>query len=164
MPVSPNSASRNGDQEAGAYADGLLMAWSKAVVVTRFDKPAESMLSGGPEHKIQDSFDGRRVSYGAGFVRMNPLWTSAGHELHLRGEVPRLLEQKIGIPFPGVTAEKRRNTRFKLQPVLYRRNFNREIATETRSATLEAMAGGRPELDDGDLVFLVCMFVRVDIG
>ena len=47
----------DGDQQAAADADGLLVARPKAVVVTRFEKPAESMLPGRPKHKIQDGSD-----------------------------------------------------------------------------------------------------------
>ena len=52
--MSPGSDS---DQQASAYAERLLVPWPKAVVVSRFKKPAELMLSGGPEHEISGCFD-----------------------------------------------------------------------------------------------------------
>ena len=71
------------------------------------------------------------------FVDMNPLRTNAEHELRFFRESPRLLEQKVGIPFRRVTGEKRRNSRLKFQPVLYRRNFNRDGGAEARSAVFD---------------------------
>jgi hypothetical protein len=83
------------------------MSRPKTVVVTRFEKPAESMLPGWPKHKIQDDCGACGVSYRAGFVRMNPLRTSTDHKLHIAGKLPRLLKEKISVPFPGAMPEKR---------------------------------------------------------
>ena len=79
---------------------------------------------------------------------MNPLRTNTEHKLHFFGEGPGLLEQKVGIPFCRVTAEERRDARLKFQPVLYRRNFNRDVGAEARSAVFEIPAGGSTKLDD----------------
>src|SRR5271167_1562431 len=78
------------DQQAAAYAKRLLMASPKVVFVTRFEVPTESMLRGGPEHKIQHDFTANRVRCHAVFRRMNPRRTNAQHELRFFRERPRL--------------------------------------------------------------------------
>ena len=79
---------------------------------------------------------------------MNPLRTNAEHKLCFMGEGPRLLKQKVSIPFRRVTTEKPRNAPLEFQPVLYRRKFNRDSGTEARSAVFEAPASRCPKLDD----------------
>ena len=87
------------DKQAAAYTDRLLMSSSKAVIVRRFEKPAEFVLPRGPKHEVRDHFDAGCVCCHAVFARMNPQGTGACHKLHLVGEPPRLLEQEVGVPF-----------------------------------------------------------------
>src|ERR1700689_5458764 len=83
---------------------------------------------------------------------MNPLGTNTAHELHFWGEGPGLLEEKIDMPFCRGAGEKRRTARFKFQPVLYRRDFNRQVRAKTGAAIVLVYASGGPNLDDGDLL------------
>jgi len=85
---------------------------------------------------------------------MNPHRTHAEHKLHFVGERPRLLEQKIGIPFGRVVGETCRDTSFKFQPVFNGRDFNRHRGTDARLAVLEIPAWSDPKLDDCDRLFL----------
>ena len=120
----------------------------KAVLVARFEVPPESMPGGGPVHKIQHGFTADGVRCHAVFRRMGPLRTHAQHELGFFRERPRLLKQKVGVPFCRVRGEKRRNSRLKFQPVLYRRNFNRDGGAEAPSAVCEIPARSSSKLDD----------------
>jgi len=79
---------------------------------------------------------------------MNPLRTNADHKLCFMGQGPRLLKQKISIPFCRVTAKKPRDAPLELQPVLYRRKFNRDSGPEGRSAVFEAPTSNSPKLDN----------------
>src|ERR1700689_5292574 len=78
---------------------------------------------------------------------MNPLRANPEHKLHLLGEGPGLLEQKVRVPFCRVMAERRRHACFKFQPVLYRRNFNRDGGAEAPSAVREIPARNSSKLD-----------------
>ena len=104
----------------------------KVVLVARFEEPAESMLPGGPEHKIQHGFSGDRVRCYAVLPRMNPLRAKAEHELRFIREGPGLLEQKVGVPFCRVTGEKGRNARLARPQV-------GSVATVRRGPTLIPM-------------------------
>src|ERR1017187_3062370 len=79
---------------------------------------------------------------------MNPYGTNAEHELRFFRERPGFLEQQVGIPFGRVMGEGRRDTSFKFQPVLYRRNLNRHSGTDARFAAFEIPAWSHPKLDD----------------
>ena len=46
---------------------------------------------------------------------MNPLRTSTDHKLHIAGKLPRLLKEKISVPFPGAMPEKRCNAGLQFQ-------------------------------------------------
>ena len=85
---------------------------------------------------------------------MNPLRAKADHELGFLGKSPRLLEEKVGIPFCGAAGEKRRNARLKFQPVFYRRNFDGDVRPEARSAVTEIPGSGSPKLKDGGRLLL----------
>ena len=41
------------DQQATAYPNRALVSSREAVIVAWFEEPAEAMLGGGPEHKVQ---------------------------------------------------------------------------------------------------------------
>ena len=128
----------------------------KVVLVARFEIPPEPMLPRGPEHKIQHDFTADRVRCAALFRRMNPLRANAQHKLRLFREGPRLLEQKVGVPFRRVTGEKPCNSCLKFQPVLYWRNFNRGGRAEARAAVfdIDIPASSSPQLDNcGWLLF-----------
>ena len=43
---------RDSDEETTAHPNGLLVASSKAVVVSRLEEPAETVFAGGPEHEV----------------------------------------------------------------------------------------------------------------
>ena len=120
----------------------------KVVLITRFEIPAEFMLPGGPKHKIQHGFTAERVRYNVVSTGMNPLRTNAEHKLRFMGQGPRLLKQKVSIPFCRAATEKPRNAPLKFQPVLYRRKFNRDGGTEARSTAFEAPASSSPKLDN----------------
>src|SRR5579863_1826465 len=120
------------------------MPLSKVVLVARFQVPTESVLRRRPEHKIQHDFTADRVRCHAVSGGMNPLGTNTHHELCFFRECPRLLEQKVGVPFCRVTSEKRRNSRLKLQPILYWRNLNRHSGAEARSAVFDIPASSPP--------------------
>src|ERR1039457_2280433 len=79
---------------------------------------------------------------------MNTLRTNPEHKLHFFGEGPRLLEQKVRVPFCRAMGESRRNAYLKFQPILYRRNFNREGRAEAPSAVFEIAARRSSKLDD----------------
>ena len=126
----------------------------KVVFIAGFEVPTESTLRGRPEHEIQYDFSASGVGGHAVFRRMNPLRTNAQHELHFLRERPRLLEQKVDVPFCRVMGEKRRNSRLKFQPVLYRCNFNRDGRAEARSAAFNIPVSSSPKLHDCGRLFV----------
>jgi hypothetical protein len=69
---------------------------------------------------------------------MNPLRPNTSHELRFFRKRPRFFKKKVDIPFCRVTPEERRNSSLKLQPILYRRNLNRDGGAEARSALCDA--------------------------
>src|ERR1035438_1292712 len=79
---------------------------------------------------------------------MNPLRTNPEHKLHFFRERPRLLEQKVGVPFRRVTAESRRNAHLEFQPVFYGCNLTRGSRAEVRPAIFEIPARSSSQLDD----------------
>ena len=125
------------------------MDMAEGVFIGRFEKPAEAMLRGGPEHEIQCNFAGEGVRCDSILPGVDPLRTSADHEFHLLGEGPRLLEQEIGSPFHGVAAEERRRARLKLKPVLNRGEFNGEVCAAARFGPFEVPSSGAAKLDGG---------------
>ena len=77
--------SRDSDEETTAHTDGLLVASSKAVVVSRFEEPAETVFAGGPEHEVSCQLTRDRVGYFSALSEMNPFRADAQHELCLSG-------------------------------------------------------------------------------
>jgi hypothetical protein len=116
----------------------------KAVRVTWFEVPTESVLPGRPEHKIQHGFTADRVHCHAVFCSMNSLAANSQHELRFFRERPRHLEQKVGVPFCRVTSKKWRNSELKFQPVLYRCHFSRDGGAEARSAVCDTPVSSSP--------------------
>lgn len=149
---------RDRDQQASADANRSIMPWPEVVLAAWFQIPAKSTLRGGPEHKIQHGFTGNGVARRPAFPRMNPLRANPEHELHFSGKGPGLLEQKVRAPLCRVMAESRRDACLQFQPVLYRRNFNRDGWAETPSTALEVPAWSRPKLDHsrGLLIHRLC--------
>src|SRR6516164_1237006 len=84
---------------------------------------------------------------------MSPQRSGTGHELHFLGKFPRLLEQKVNVPFCRMTIEESRNARLKFKPVFYRREFNSDITTNVRAAARKAVTNNATKLDSGDLFF-----------
>ena len=152
------------DQQAAGYAKGLLMPSPKVVFVPRFKVPTESMLRGGPEHKIQHGFTADRVRCRTVFRRMNPRRTNAHHELRFFRERPRLLEQKVDIPFSRMSGEKRCDSRLNFQPVLYRLNFNRDGRAKARSAVCNTPVSSSPKLRNGSRLLVVRLREGVSKG
>src|SRR5580700_4933700 len=114
----------------------------KVELVARFEIPTESMLRRGPEHKIQHAFSADGVRRHTVSRCMNPLRPNARHELRFFRECPRLLEQKVDLPFGRVTGEKRSNSRLKFQLVLYRRNFDGKGWAKARCAAIDIPVRG----------------------
>src|ERR1700722_6043405 len=147
--------SRNCDQQAPGNAKGLLMPTPKAVFVTRFNIPAEFMLSrGGPVHKVRRHFPRERVRRNAVLSRMNPLPPAANHKLRFLRQRPRLFEEKVSAPFRRVPFEERRNARLKFQTVLDLRNLYRKGRTESRAIACDALGSGRSNFDNCGRLFL----------
>ncbi len=128
---------RNRNQQAAAHSDGTLAPTPEAVLVAWFEIPAESVFPGGPEHKIKCYFSGKGVRGYAGLPRMNPGRPGAQHKLRLFGERPRLLEQKVGVPFRRVRAKTPRYAPFEFQPLLDRRNLNGDRGAEAPSPVFD---------------------------
>src|SRR6516162_194779 len=82
------------------------------------------------------------------FVRVNPRGTNTDHELHFWRQRPRLLEQKVGTPFCGVTVEKRGNACLKFEPFFYRRNFNGDGRAESRPTAFDIPTCGSPKFEN----------------
>src|SRR5579863_335273 len=137
------------DQETATDAKRLLMPSPKVVFIARFEVPTEPAFCGWPEHKIQHGFATEGVRGHAVFCRVNPLRPNPSHELHLFRERPRFFKQKVDIPFCRVTPEERRDSSLELQPIFYRRNFNRDRGAEARSAFCDAPVGCAPQLNNG---------------
>ena len=91
--------SANADEEPKAYAERLLMSSCKAVVVSRFEKPAEVMFTVWPEHEIPSYFSGERVAPSPILFEVNPLRANAEHKFCFPRQGPRLLEEQVRIPF-----------------------------------------------------------------
>ncbi len=85
---------------------------------------------------------------------MNPTRTNAEHKLGFMRQSPRLLKQKVSIPFCRVTTRKPRHASLEFQPVLFRRNFNRDSGPGARSAAFEAPATSSPKLNDCGRFFI----------
>ena len=95
---------------------------------------------------------------------MNPLRANSNHKFRFAGKSPGLLKEKVGVPFPRVTAQKPGNAALEFQPVLYWCDFNRNVGAETRAAAFEAVANSRAKLENGDLTFLIRGFILINIG
>lgn len=63
----------NTDEKTCAHSDRLLMTSCKAVIVSRFEIPAEAMSAGGPEHEISGNLSPHRIAHLAFLFDMNPL-------------------------------------------------------------------------------------------
>ena len=125
------------------------MPWPKVVFITRFEVPTEPALCRWPEHKVQHGFTTDGVRSHAECCRVNPLRSNASHELRFFRERPRFLEKKVEVPFCRVTPKERRDSRLKLQPILYRRNFNSDGGAEARSAFRDAPVCCASQLHNG---------------
>src|ERR1700688_2766632 len=83
---------------------------------------------------------------------MNPLRANPHHELNLVGKGPRLFEQEIDTPLRRVTPEKWSNASLEFQPVLYRRDLDRNSGTGARLTVCQTVVGSRSQLEDS-LIF-----------
>jgi hypothetical protein len=77
------------------------MATCEAVVVCRFQEPAEVMFAGWPEHKVPRYFSGQCVGPSPALFDVNPLRADAEHKFGFPGQGPWLLEEEVRIPFLG---------------------------------------------------------------
>ena len=75
------------------------MATCEAVVVSRFQEPAEVMFAGWPEHKIPRYFSGQCVGPFPALFDVNPLRADAEHKFGFPRQCPWLLEEEVRIPF-----------------------------------------------------------------
>src|SRR5581483_9807561 len=112
-----SAALRDGDQETEAHAEGFIVGVAEAVVVSRFDEPAEFMLAAWPVHEIECGFAGQGVAGDAEGAGVNPLGADADHELGLLRKRPGLLQEQVRVPFDGVAGEERRGSHFDFEPV-----------------------------------------------
>src|SRR5580693_8206887 len=85
---------------------------------------------------------------------MHPLGANTYHKVHSLRQRPRLLEQQVNIPFSRLPAEKRRDSRLKFQPLLYRRNFNGNTRTEIRTAVFDIPISRSTKLHYGGRLLL----------
>ena len=141
------SSSGNPNQQPARDAERMFMSRPEFVLVARFKIPAESVLSERPKHKVWCDFSRNGVHFDTVCVRMNPLGANPDHELHLVGNRPRLLEEKVYAPFGRVTAEQRRDPSLKFEPVLYRCGLNSDSGTKTRLTFRQASGGGGSNLN-----------------
>jgi hypothetical protein len=125
------------------------MSSPKVVFVARFEVPTESTLFRRPEHEIQHRLSRDGICGHAAPPHMDPLWADARHEFHFLRERPGLLEQKIDIPFCGVTAKNRRYARLKFKPLLDGRYLNSCRGRDIRSARRNIPTGRYPDFNDG---------------
>jgi len=95
---------------------------------------------------------------------MNPLRANPEHKLDFFGEVPRLLEQKVRVPFRRAMAESCGNTHLKFQPILYRRNFHRGRGAEAPSTAFEIPARSSSKLDDSGRLLVDRLIDRLREG
>ncbi len=128
------------------------MAGAKGVVVTRFEKPPEFMFPVRPKHEIQNGCNSWCVPYQTAFSCVYPFWTDAGHELRFPGKRPRFLEEKVRIPFCGVTAKQGCDTGLQLQPISYRRDLNCRVPAKTRPTATETLGSSPTQLDNCDFL------------
>lgn len=84
----------NADQQTGAHADRLLVASGKAVIVGRFQIPAEAMFSMRPEHEVSGDLARDGIAHIAVLPEMNPFGADTKHELRRLRECPRLLNKR----------------------------------------------------------------------
>src|ERR1700750_436884 len=117
------------------------MASCKAVVVSRFNVPAEAMFAGWPEHKVCRYFSTYRVTPSSILFEVNPLRANSEHKFRLPRHSPRFLEEQVGIPFFSVAGVEGRNTCFEFQPVFYRCNLRCKIRRERGCASAGVPAG-----------------------
>jgi hypothetical protein len=89
------------------------MSSCKAVVISRFEKPAEVMFAIWPEHRIPSYFSGDCVGPSPSLFEVNPLRANPEHEFCFSRQGPRLLEEQVGIPFFRIVGVERRNAEFK---------------------------------------------------
>ncbi len=75
------------------------MATCEAVVVSWFQKPAEVMFAGWPEHEIRRYFSGQFVGPSSVPFDVNPLRADAEHKFGLPRQRPGLLKEEVSIPF-----------------------------------------------------------------
>src|ERR1700722_12159264 len=85
---------------------------------------------------------------------MSPLRPNAEHELSLPGQGPRLLEEKIRVPFCRMPGVKRRDACLQFKPVFDRGTLCCEVGRERCSANTKIPIGGGPDFQNGDCVVI----------
>ena len=115
------------------------MATCEAVVVSRFQEPAELMFAGWPEHKVPRYFSCQRVGPSPALFDVNPLRADAEHEFGFPRQGPWLFEEKVRIPFLGSMVVEGRNAHFEFQPLLDRLDFHCKIRSECSCASVDAL-------------------------
>ena len=145
----PAQLSRDSNKQAPAHTDGLLMASCKAVVIGRFEKPAEAMFARWPEHKVSRQLASYGVLHFSILLEINPFGTDAQHELRLPRYGPRFLEKEVGVPFRGIMGVEGRHACLDLQPTLDRRDLSGKVWRESRCSSAEIPACRCAKLKDG---------------
>src|ERR1700721_2725080 len=80
---------------------------------------------------------------------MSPLRAPAKHEFGVTGKGPRLLEEKIRVPFRRAPRKKRRHSCLQLKPVFNRSTLCRKVGRDCCSTTVEGPVGGGPHFQNG---------------
>src|ERR1700686_2472309 len=119
------------DQEADIHGQTLIVSAIEGVALAGLDKPA--VLRRGPEHEIEH---GHRAE---GSGRRHPLRSDADHEFQVLRQLKRLLENDVGFPFGAVAASQPGNPGLDLQPMLDRRDLQRDAGTEADLVFAEAI-------------------------
>jgi hypothetical protein len=99
-----------------------------------------------PEHEVWNDFTSNRIHFYSVCVRVNPFRPNPNHDFFRIRQRPGLFKQKVNTPFSGVTAKEWCNANFKFEPLLYRRNLDREGRPEAPLAFCEAPASSAPNL------------------
>jgi hypothetical protein len=152
--------SGNRDQQARTHPDRFLMIPSEAVVKGRFEKPAEAMLGGWPEHEVTGYLAGDRIGSLSVLPGVHPFRAHSQHELCFAGERPGFFEQQVCIPFGGVVGKKGRHAYLQLQPVLYRCRFGGEVRRKGGRTSDHIPTRGRTNLKNTGWIFLLGCHLR----
>src|SRR3984957_172336 len=94
------------------------MTASETVIIGWLQIPSKAVSSRWPEHEVSGQLCGEFICRLPALFQVSPLRSHAQHELGLAREGPRLLEEKIRIPFRRVPRVKGRHARFQFKPVL----------------------------------------------